>query len=141
MTGIVEGRPLPVANELTQAFWDGCREHRLLVQECARCGDRFFVPEPICPACWSAEWRWAPSPGVGTVYTFTVVYRPAHPDLDAPYAVIAVDLDDGWTMMSNLVGCPPEDVHIGQRVTVDFRTVGDATLPFFVPLADEKPVP
>lgn len=139
LTTIVDGRPLPEANELTQAFWDGCREHKLLVQECDQCGHRFFVPELLCPACWSAEWHWSQSPGTGVVYTFTVVHRPAHPDLDAPYAVIAVDLDDGWTMMSNLVGCPPEEVSIGQRVTVDFRAVGEATLPFFVLLSDEEP--
>jgi len=141
MTTIVEGRPLPEANELTQPFWDGCREHRLLVPGCDRCGNRFFVPQPICPACWSAEWHWAQSPGVGTIYTFTVVYRPAHPDLRVPYVVIAVDLDDGWTMMSNLVDYPPEDVRIGQRVEVTFRAVGGTTLPFFNPLPDKEPAP
>jgi uncharacterized OB-fold protein len=138
MTTIVDGRVLPQPNELTRPFWDGCRNGQLLVQRCDRCGTRFFVPEAICPACWSPEWHWMPSQGLGTVYTFSVVYRPAHPDLVTPYAIIAVDLDDGWTMMSNLVDGDPEQVFVDQRVRVRFTEIGDMTLPFFAPLGDRE---
>ena len=107
-------------NQLNAVFWDACNRGELVVQQCQQCGTRFFVPEAICPTCRADDWQWRPSNGTGSIYSYTVVHRSFRDDLPPPYVVAAIDLDDGWTMMSNIVGCRPEDVHIGMRVEVTF---------------------
>jgi uncharacterized OB-fold protein len=125
-------------NDLSVTFWDACDRSQLVVQECQQCGSRFFVPEARCPRCCAADWQWRPSAGIGSVYSFTVVHRSFREDLPPPYAVAAIELDDGWTMLSNIVGCAPEDVSIGMRVRVTFtEAVGGRRLPRFVPTTEQ----
>ena len=84
--------------------------------------------------CLSTEWSWEPSPGTGSLYAFTEVHRPPSPDIPVPYVVAIVDLDDGWTMLTNLVDCEAADLRSGQRVRVRFAaTTGGAVLPCFTP--------
>jgi uncharacterized OB-fold protein len=126
-----------VTNPLNSVFWDACNRDELIVQQCQQCGDRFFVPEAICPSCRSYDWQWIPSDGTGSIYSYTVVHRSFREDLPPPYVVAAIELDDGWTMMSNIVGCRPEDVHIGMRVDVAFTAGPDGQqLPRFTPSRD-----
>jgi uncharacterized OB-fold protein len=72
---------------------------------------------------------WQVSAGVGSVYSTTVV-RPRRAE---PYGVVLVDLDEGFRMMSRVVGMAPEDVTIGLRVRVAWeqREDGAAPLPVF----------
>ena len=128
------GRPEPVATELSEPFWTACRERRLIVQRCTECGTRFFTPEVACTRCASFAWEWVGSDGVGTVYSFTAVHRAASPGFETPYVVAAVDLDEGWTIMTHIVGCPVDEVAIGMRVRVEFVEVSPTlTLPCFTP--------
>lgn len=120
-------------SELSAPFWEAAREHRLIVPRCNATGRYFFPPERCVPGTASTDWDYADSAGHGAVYTYTVVYRPVSPDFDAPYIVGVVDLDEGWTMMTNIVDCRPEDVRVGMRVEVTFLDVEDATLPVFRP--------
>jgi uncharacterized OB-fold protein len=128
----VEGR-----NDLNATFWDACDRGELIVQQCEQCGERFFVPEAICPVCRANNWKWQPSDGVGSIYSYTVVDRSFRADLPPPYVVAAIALDDGWWMMSNIVGCTPDEVRIGMRVRVTFTPGPDGRqLPRFSPLAE-----
>ena len=36
-------------------------------------------------------------------------------------------------MLSNLIGCDADDVHVGLRVRATFHKIGERTLPYFVP--------
>ncbi|AEK42426.1 Zn-ribbon domain-containing OB-fold protein [Amycolatopsis mediterranei] len=127
-------RPVPEPTALSRPFWAAAAEGRLVLPECADCGLRFFVPEPVCPRCLSRNWDWAPSAGTGTVYSVTVVHRAPGPGFEVPFALAIVDLDDGVTMLSHVVGCPVDEVVIGLPVRVDFRPLTDElTLPYFVP--------
>jgi len=111
------------------------RTRRAVGPECQDCKKRFFVPEIVCPSCWSSNWEWVRSPGVGEVYSYTVVERAASAGFEVPYVLAAVDLDDGWTMMTNVVGCDPHGVRIGMRVAVRFeQRPGTGTVPAFAPL-------
>ena len=124
-------------NELNATFWDACNRGELIVQECQKCGERFFVPEAICPACRANDWKWQPSDGTGSIYSYTVVHRSFRADLPPPYVVAAIALDEGWFMMSNIVGCAPDDVRIGMRVQVTFTPGPDGQqLPRFSPVTE-----
>jgi uncharacterized OB-fold protein len=133
-----EAQPLgiPHPSWLSRPFWEACHRGEFIVQECDRCGRRWFPPDLACIYCSGTEWHWGQSLGRGSVYSYTVVYRPTHPHLDAPYVIASVDLDDGFSMMTNIVDCPPSDVTVGMSVKVKFvRISEDVTLPFFVPVS------
>ena len=51
-----------------------------------------------------------------------------------PYAIAYVTLDEGVTMLTNIVDCDLDTLRIGQRVKVCFKpTDGDAMVPMFTP--------
>ena len=37
-------KPLPEIQPYSQAFWDGTKQHKLLVQHCNSCGANIFYP-------------------------------------------------------------------------------------------------
>ncbi len=90
----------------------------------------------MCPQCGSIDYEWAPASGRGVIHTFTIVHRPTLPAFDGrvPYNVIAVQLDEGVFMVSNLVDCRREELRIGLPVEVVFEPLTDEiTLPKFRP--------
>jgi uncharacterized OB-fold protein len=94
-----------------------------------------FNPAVVCPVCSSQDLLWENSSGRGTVYSWTVAWRPMSPAFIAPYVPLIVTLDEGWQMVSALVECEPTDVRIGLRVEVVFQAYQDLTLPYFRPSA------
>jgi uncharacterized OB-fold protein len=81
----------------------------------------------MCPRCGSLEYEWARASGRGVVHTFTIVHRPTLPAFDetVPYNVVAVELDEGVFMVSNLVDCPLERIEIGMPVEVVFEPLSE----------------
>jgi uncharacterized OB-fold protein len=64
----------------------------------------------------------------------TTVHRAPVPGVETPYVVVVVELEEGWHMLSNVVGCAPEQVRIGMPVRVEFVDVSDdVSLPVFRP--------
>lgn len=127
-------KPLPIVDPDTAPYWQAAKEHCLLVKRCRDCGKAHFYPRELCPHCHSDAVEWLQASGTGTIYSFTVARRPAGPAFkpDAPYVVAIIDLDEGARMMTNIVGCPPESVRIGQRVAVSYEDVSaDISLPKF----------
>jgi uncharacterized protein len=124
----------PVRDAVTAPFWEAVDRHELVVQRCDDCGQVVFYPRAHCPSCWSSALTWGPASGRGVVYSQTVVHR-AYGDFadQAPYAVVLVDLDDGFRMMSRVLDGP---VRIGERVEVAFTEVADGVvLPYFRPVS------
>ena len=127
--------PLPLPTARSLPHWEGCRRGELLVQRCVDCGHYVFIPQPACTRCLSDNLEWVPSSGSGTIYSYTVVHRPQQPVFEVPYAIAIIEMAEGWHMLSNIVGCPPEDVRIGMPVEVEFRRMSDEiTLPLFHPV-------
>lgn len=126
-------RPLPTASWLTKPFWDAAKHGKLIVQRCTDCQRFVFRPQYACIGCLSTNLDWTESSGTGSVNSYSVVSRPAYPELPVPYAVVTVELDEGWFMMSNLIGCKVNDVQIGMRVRATFRDCGGMSLPFVEP--------
>ncbi len=131
-------KQLPIPDEDSQIFWEGCRRHRLLIQQCDDCQTFRFPPSPFCSRCLSGLATWQDDPGRGRVVTYCVYHSelagPAwHQDL--PYVVVVVHLSfSGIHMLSNLVCEHPDIVRIGLPVRVTFVPASPAiTLPKFVP--------
>lgn len=131
--------PLPVPGPLSEPYWQGCREGVLRFQRCGSCGSPTHTPALLCAACASQDLEWVDSVGTGEIYSWTRVWRPVTPAFVTPYVPIIVTMDEGWSILSNLVGCDDDRVAIGQRVKVVFHSSGgpdDIVLPYFE-LAEE----
>jgi uncharacterized OB-fold protein len=133
----VPARPAPEITGHAAPFWAAARDHRLVVQHCPACGQYQHYPRPWCTNCLNEALEFVASSGEGTIYTFTVIRRSAHPAFAArvPYVLAFVDLDEGVRLVSNIVDCDPGTVRIGQRVRVRFEDVDDAhTVVLFAPV-------
>ncbi|GAB92271.1 Zn-ribbon domain-containing OB-fold protein [Gordonia rhizosphera] len=119
---------------ISAEFWKAADEHRLVVPRCNRTGTHFFPPERCVPGTLSTDWSYVESSGMGTVTTFTVVHRAPAADFDVPYVLAVVAVDEGWNYLTNIVGCDPDAVSIGMRVTVTYERIDDVTLPAFKPI-------
>ena len=71
---------------------------------------------------------------MGSLYSWTVVWRPPDPSFRVPYAPAVIRLDEGFWMLSAVIGCEPEALHEGLRVSVEFHPASsEITLPYFRP--------
>jgi uncharacterized OB-fold protein len=123
-----------VPSALSTPYWDAARRGELVFQRCDACGTITRLPAPVCGACLGRELSWTPSTGRGSLYSWTVVWRPQHPSFVVPYAPAIVELEEGWSMMSAVVGCRPADLAAGMPLAVEFHPVTDEmTLPYFRP--------
>jgi uncharacterized OB-fold protein len=119
---------------LSRPFWEGLTKHELLFQRCGECKGSTHTPAVVCAHCGARTLTWVPSTGRGTVYSWTIVWRPQTPAFSVPYVPIIVDMEEGWQMLSNLVGCEHDAVHVGQAAEVVFHPLADdVTLPYFRP--------
>jgi uncharacterized OB-fold protein len=130
-------KPAPAPDDVTEFFWRGAAERRLLVQRCSACGYLSHPPDVACTRCGALELEPVPVSGRGTVYSFAIVRQAFDPAFvpDVPYAVALVELDDqsGLRMLANVVGVAPDAIEIGMRVEVAFEHRGDHVVPQFRP--------
>ena len=128
-------RSLPEPTPETQHFWDGTRAGELRLQRCRDCGNIYFPPRPFCPACASRDVEVFAASGRGSLLSYVINHRP-HPSFDGPYAIAVVKLDEGPTLMSNIVDCPqtPEALVLDMPLEVVFDRQNESiTLPLFRP--------
>src|SRR5437867_12759214 len=112
--------PAPPVSPETQPFWEAAAAGRLLLKHCLACGQPHHYPRSICPFCGSERTEWTDASGRGTVYSYSVFRR-----APIPYAIAYVTLDEGPTMMTNLVDCDLDAIRIGQAVRVVFKPTED----------------
>jgi uncharacterized OB-fold protein len=126
-------RPLPRLDADNRAFWTGGATGQLLILQCRDCATFIHPPRPVCRACLSENVAPQAVPGTGTVDTFTVNHQAWYPGLEVPYVIARVALDGapGVFLTTNIVGCPPESVDIGDRVRVTFLRQDDVHIPLF----------
>jgi uncharacterized OB-fold protein len=123
--------PAPSTTPETQAFWDAAAAGTLLLKRCTACGESHHYPRAICPFCGSDRTEWREASGRGTVYSYSVFRR-----APIPYAIAYVTLDEGVTLMTNVVDCDLDTIRIGQAVRVTFKpTDGGPPVPMFTPAA------
>ena len=134
-------KPLPTISPEAKPFWDAAAKHKLLMQRCLDCHKYVWTPRPSCFECGSAHLEWQELSGNGKVYSFTVIRqvvgRAASQafEKDIPYVIAWIDLDEGPRMISNVVGCPVDDVKLDMKVAVLFeQQSGEIWLPKFKPV-------
>ena len=121
--------PAPIRSPDNQRFWDAAREHRLLIKQCKACGKVHFYPRSLCPFCFSERTEWVEAAGTGVLYAYTVMRR-----ADPPYVIAFVTLEEGVSIMTNVVDADPERLRIGQRMRLAWRDAEDGTpVPMFAP--------
>ncbi|WP_407688933.1 Zn-ribbon domain-containing OB-fold protein [Mycobacterium sp. HUMS_1102779] len=118
-------RLAPAISKDTEFFWNGLREHKLLIQRCGGCGALRHPPRPMCPACRSLDWEAVEASGRGTVYSYVMPHEPKFPFLDYPYIVVLVELAEGVRLVSNLCDIDPADVRVGMDVEVFYQAFDD----------------
>ena len=131
------GKNFPCPTPETAIYWEGCRKHELRIQHCSECGYYQFYPRIICTRCMSRQLEWVQAEGCGQVLSYTTITRPvseAYAD-DVPYVVALIQLNEGPTMMSNVIHCDPEQIEIGMPVKVVFEDWSEEiTIPKFCPI-------
>jgi uncharacterized OB-fold protein len=121
--------PAPQVTPETKRYWDAAAQGTLLVKKCLACGKVHHYPRSLCPYCFSDNTNWQEASGRGTIYSYSVMRR-----APVPYAIAYVTLDEGVTMMTNIVDCDLDTICIGQSVKVVYKpSDGGPPVPCFTP--------
>jgi uncharacterized protein len=120
----------PTPTPETEAFWKAAGEGIFLIKRCRACGKAHWYPRTVCPFCVSSETEWITGSGRGSLYSFSYM-RKGTP----PFVMAYVTLEEGPTMMTNVVDCDPLSLRIGQAVKLIFKpSEGGFAVPCFSPV-------
>lgn len=129
--------PYVAAFPENREFWVAAAEGRLLLKTCDDCGRTHWYPRAVCPLCGSERLRWVQASGRGTLYAFSPARR-----TEPQYTLAYVTLDEGPTLMTNIVGAAPETLRVGQSVSVRFQSSDEGRMmPFFTPAPPDPAAP
>lgn len=135
-------KPLPNPKGISETYWKGLKEKKILIQHCTHCEDTIFYPRIVCPNCGNEDIEFREHGGEGEIYSFTVVHRSFVKGFskEVPYIIALVKLDGGNAkLMTNIVECNENEVEIGMRVKPVFTDVTDEiTLLHFKPVIGGK---
>lgn len=116
----------PRVNHETKAFWEATAQGKLHVGKCDDCGEHYYYPRPLCPVCFSDKTRLALCSGKGVIYSYSVTHG------KEPYTIAYVTLEEGPTILTNIVECDFSKLAIGQKVKVLFYDTGEGNaMPMF----------
>ncbi len=108
-------------------FFERAREGELTAIRCDRCGALAIPPKEFCVSCQQRAWKPTVLTGDGTIASFTVIrVGPRAHARDVPYAIAAVQLKEGVSLLGRVVDIPIEKLTVG--LAVRFRPLtGDGT--------------
>ena len=105
------------------------QRYSLVGEVCNHCEHKIFPPRDICPNCGQEARDLYTFSGKGEVYSFTTIYEaPTGYDVNAPYTVALVRLDEGPMVTAQLTDLNAERVRIWmpvEMVTRKMRNDGD----------------
>lgn len=123
--------PSPEPSPDSEPFWQAANQGEFLIKHCDDCDRAHWHPRPFCPFCAGTNTRWRTASGRGLIYSYSYLRRMAE-----PYVIAYVTLEEGPTMMTNIVDCDPEKLAIDQPVELVFRPArhSEQAVPLFRPL-------
>lgn len=133
-------KPVPHPNADSAPYWDACAEERLIYQYCENCERSQFYPRSICIHCGKDALIWRDSSRRGTIYALTEIHTAGMPAFRAetPFAIVLVEMEEGFRIMTNIVGTPIDAVAIGDSGMIVFERRGEMLLPQFQPDMDRS---
>ncbi|MEU1548371.1 OB-fold domain-containing protein [Nocardia sp. NPDC005745] len=101
--------PLPEVTPLTEPYWNGLAEGRLLHQRCSVCLHAWLPAREECPRCLAANPGWVQSAGTGRLISWVVYRQPLHAYFAdrVPYTVAVIELAEGPRLIGSLSGDNP----------------------------------
>jgi uncharacterized OB-fold protein len=126
-------RILPRLDSDNRFFWTAGATGALQFMRCRDCATFIHPPRPVCRKCLSEHVAPEAVAGTGIIDTFTINYQAWRPGLEVPFVIARVAIDGAPEVFltTNIVGCPVEDVAVGDRVRVKFEQQGEVYLPLF----------
>ena len=98
-------------------FFEKARDGQLTAVRCGRCGALAMPPKEFCPECSQRQWEPVPLSGEGTIASYTIIrVAPKAHAADVPYAVAAVQLKEGVSILGRVVDVPLEQIAVGLPV-------------------------
>ena len=128
-----QDRPLaePLISPENQAFFEATKTGKFMIRHCNACGRTHYYPRNICPLCGSDDTKWMEAKGTGEIYSYSVLRK----GVEIPYALAYVKIDEGLTVLTNIVDCDLDAIKIGMRVEVCFKnSPAGASVAMFRPL-------
>ena len=120
--------PAPPITPESAPFYEAARQGRFLIGRCSGTGRAFWYPRAVSPFDLGPA-TLEPASGRGVIYSFSPMRR-----VDPVFTIAYVTLEEGPTMMTNLVDCDPDALAIGQPVTLVWKPAADGTpVPCFTP--------
>ena len=105
-----------VYDPIEKAFWRGTANEELLIPHCDVCHELHWYPRPICPHCASRQISFKPSTGAGVIYSLTRLIQKG----GSAKTIAYIQLDEGITLLSNLIADDDNTATIGARVELAF---------------------
>jgi len=113
-------------------FFEQAGQGQLTAVRCGRCGALAIPPKQFCPECSQRAWEPTSLSGRGTIASYTVIrVAPRSHAGEVPYAIAAVQLEEGVSMLGRVVDIPLEKLAVG--LPVRFRPLtynGQTTVGF-----------
>ncbi len=117
------------------AFFERAREGKLTGIRCGGCGALAIPPRELCAECGQRRWSVVPLSGDGEIASFTVIrIAPRGHTGDAPYAIAAVRLLEGVSVLGRIVDISFDELAIGRKVRFRPLRIHDVTALGFGPL-------
>lgn len=111
-------------------FWrEIASRYNLIGSRCPRCDTIFFPPKEICKRCRRGsidQMIPARLSGRGVILTHTTVHEaPTAFELQVPYHLGLIELEEGPTVLGQIVDCGGGELAIGRKVHSVFRRVSE----------------
>ncbi len=125
-----------------RTYSDSLKKNKLLGLKCQTCGIITCPPKMVCQECAGTDQEIVELSGKGEIRTFTTTYvAPLGREVEAPYTIVIVALDEGPWITGNLIEIDPSKVDmniIGRKVSLghkvfpgDLYAPGEAARPLF----------
>ena len=128
-------KAIPVPTEENGPYWEGAREHKLVLQKCTNCGLYSSQPRVICPRCHKDQFEWSQVSGKGKLHSWSIVWQTTAPGFqdEVPYVVChcAIDEEPTCYVTANLLVEQSEydKLNVEMPVVIDFEDRGEAIVP------------
>ena len=128
-------KPVPTPDEMSQPFFEGAADDKLVIQKCNSCPVFLWPLKELCTECLSEDLKWEAVSGSGTVHSFVIMHRLFHPGFqdDVPYNLTVVELAEGPRVTTILRNVENEDIHVGLKVQAGWEIAGETSLLHFKP--------